>query len=331
MARPIRIEFDGAVYHVTARGNARKPIYKDDGDRVKFLEILGEVNRKYNWLCHAYCLMDNHYHIIIETPDGNLSKGMRQLNGLYTQSFNRKRRRVGHVFQGRYKAILIEKESHLLEVCRYVVLNPVRAKAVQEPGEWKWSSFNATAGKIKPPQCLTVDWILGQFGTKRGQAEKGYRDFVRAGIGGERIWRKVKGQSILGEEDYVGRLMEYIRGRRDIQEIPKQQRYLNRPGLNELFRNKGKDKEKRNKLMYNAVVEHGYSQKEIADFLGLHYSTVSRLILAVRKQENSKIKDLTLIALLIALPPRYIASLNDLYSSNPEIASLLLTGEAYKE
>jgi hypothetical protein len=207
-------------------------------------------------------------------------KGMRQLNGPYTQRFNRKRRRVGHVFQGRYQAILIEKESHLLEVCRYVVLNPVRAKAVQKPGECKWSSFNATAGKIKPPQCLTVDWILGQFGTKRGQAEKGYCDFVRAGIGGERIGRQVKGQSILGEEDYVGRLMEYIRGRRDIQEIPKQQRYLNRPGLNELFRNKGKDKEKRNKLMYNAVVEHGYSQKEIADFLGLHYSTVSSLIRA---------------------------------------------------
>ena len=161
-----------------------------------------------------------------------------------------------------------------------MVLNPVRAKAVHEPGEWKWSSFNATAGKTKPPKCLTVDWILGQFSTNKGQAEKRYRDFVRAGIGGEKIWGKVKGQSILGGEDYVRRLMNYIRGRRDTQEIPKQQRYLNRPGLHELFRNQEEDKEKRDNLMYNAVVEHGYSQKDIADFLGLHYSTVSRLIRA---------------------------------------------------
>jgi hypothetical protein len=217
---------------------------------------------------------------MIETPDGNLSKGMRQLNGLYTQSFNRKHHRVGHIFQGRYKAILIEKESHLLEVCRYVVLNPVRAKAVQEPGEWKWSSFNSTAGKIKPFQCLTVDWILGQFGAKSGQAETGYQDFVRAGIGGEKIWKKVKGQSVLGEEDYVGLLMEYIRGQRDIQEIPKQQR----PGLDDLFSYQvKKNKEKRNKLMYMAIVEHGYSQKDIADYLRLHYSTVSRLIRTCEK------------------------------------------------
>ena len=284
MARPIRIEYDGAVYHVTARGNARRRIYKDDVDRVSFLDTLVEVNRKYNWLCHAYCLMDNHYHLVIETPDGNLSKGMRQVNGVYTQSFNRRHRRVGHIFQGRYKAVLIEKESHLLEVCRYVALNPVRAKTVQEPGEWRWSSYNGTAGRVKPHPCLTVDWILGQFGAGRKQAEKGYRDYVRAGIGGEKIWKKVKGQSVLGEEDYVGRLMEYIRGKRDIQEIPKQQRYLNRPALDDLFaKHVGKDRDKRNRVMCNAIVEHGYSQKEIAAYLRLHYSTVSRLYKNIAK------------------------------------------------
>src|SRR4030066_2389308 len=103
MARPLRIEFDGAVYHITSRGNARKPIYKDDGDRKAFLDILHKVNTRYNWLCHAYCLMDNHYHLLIETPDGNLSLGMRQLNGVYTQAFNKRRTRTGHLFQGRYK------------------------------------------------------------------------------------------------------------------------------------------------------------------------------------------------------------------------------------
>lgn len=150
---------------------------------------------------------------------------------------------------------------------------------MQEPGEWKGSSFDETAGKIKPNQGLTVDWILGQFSAKRGQAERVYREFARAGIGGEKIWKKVKGQSILGEEGSVGQLIEYIRGQRDLQEIPKQQRYLNQPGLEDLFQNKEKkDKEKRYKLLYNAMAEHGYSQKELADYMGLHYSTVSRLI-----------------------------------------------------
>src|SRR3990172_2619948 len=130
MARPLRIEYNGAVYHVTSRGNERKNIFKDDEDRLLFLDTLKKVSEKYNWLCHAYCLMNNHYHLVIETPDGNLSRGMWQLNGVYTQRYNARHYSVGHIFQGRYKAILIQKDSHLLEVSRYVVLNPVRAKAV---------------------------------------------------------------------------------------------------------------------------------------------------------------------------------------------------------
>jgi putative transposase len=141
--------------------------------------------------------MNNHYHLIIETPDGNLSPGMRQLNKVYTQLFNKRHNRVGHIFQGRYKAILIRKESHLLEASRYVVLNPARAKAVKDPGEWKWSSYRGTAGKDKPHPCLTKDWISGQFGSKRRQSEKKYREFVMPGIGEEKIWKEVKGQSIL--------------------------------------------------------------------------------------------------------------------------------------
>jgi len=129
MSRPLRIEFDGAFYHITSRGNARKQIFADDDDRKIFLDILDKVNDKYNFLCHAYCLMDNHYHLLVETPDGNLSNGMRQLNGVYIQRYNRRNKKDGHVFQGRYKAILIQKETHFLEVCRYIVLNPVRARA----------------------------------------------------------------------------------------------------------------------------------------------------------------------------------------------------------
>lgn len=279
MARPLRIEYDGAVYHVTSRGNEKKPIFKDDKDRELFLSILEKVTKRYNWLCYAYCLMNNHYHLIIETPDGNLSKGMRQLNGVYTQTFNKKHKRVGHIFQGRYKAILIQKESHLLESCRYVVLNSVRAKAVENPEEWKWSSYRATAGIAKSHPCLTVDWILGQFSIKCKQAEKKYKEFVYAGIGGEKIWKEVKGQSVLGKENFVEKLIKYVKGYEDIKEIPKSQRYVSRPNLRTLF-NEGfkKDKGVLKRKAVEAIEKHGYSQKEIADYLGIHYSTVSRLV-----------------------------------------------------
>jgi REP element-mobilizing transposase RayT len=278
MARPIRIEYDGALYHVTSRGNARKPIFKDDEDRKTFLEILHNTNIRYNWVCHAYCLMNNHYHLIIETPDGNLSRGMRQLNGVYTQAFNRRHKRVGHIFQGRYKAILVQKESHLLEVSRYVVLNPVRAKTVTHPDQWQWSSYRATAGKEKAHPCLTTDWILGQFGRKRRHAEKKYREFVVAGIGEGKLWEQVKVQSILGEEDFVETLLGYVKGQKDIKEIPKSQRYIKRRRLQEIFAGEVmRNKSERNRKIREAVETHGYSQKEVADYLGLHYSTVSRL------------------------------------------------------
>ena len=138
MARPLRIEFDGAVYHVTSRGKERKAVFKDDCDRELFLTTLAQVDQRFRWICHAYCLMDNHYHLVIETADANLSKGMRQLNGVYTQAFNRLHRRVGHLFQGRFKAILVERQSHLLELCRYIVLNPARVKRSATTSSWKW-------------------------------------------------------------------------------------------------------------------------------------------------------------------------------------------------
>ena len=150
MARPIRIEFGGALYHVTARGDRRETIFEDDADRERFLELLGEVVALFNWQCHAYCLMGNHYHLVIGTPDGNLSKGMRQLNGVFTQWSNRRHRRTGHLFQGRFKAILVDADSYLLELTRYVVLNPVRAGMVKQPSDWPWSSFSAMVGSIAP-------------------------------------------------------------------------------------------------------------------------------------------------------------------------------------
>jgi REP element-mobilizing transposase RayT/predicted RNase H-like HicB family nuclease len=143
MARPLRLEFPGAIYHVTARGNARAAIFLGHEDRQCFMDVFGECIKRFHWLCHTYCLMDNHYHLLVETPEGNLSFEMRQLNGIYTLRFNRRHGRIGHVFQGRFKAILVERESYLLELCRYVVLNPVRAGMVANAAQYPWSSYPA--------------------------------------------------------------------------------------------------------------------------------------------------------------------------------------------
>ena len=278
MARPLRIEYAGAVYHVTSRGNEKKAVFKTDQDRTNFLNTLQHVCKRYNWICHAYCLMDNHYHLLIETPDGNLAIGMRQLNGVYTQLFNKVQGRTGHLFQGRYKSILIQKDSHLLEVCRYVVLNPVRAKMVETPTAWKWSSYRATAGRESAHPCLTTDWVLGQFSGKRGKAEKDYQQFVQWGIG-KSIWHEVRGQAILGEETFADKLVDHLRKHKDVPEISRSQRFAHRPALDKLF-TPGvlQVKEKRNQKIAEAVEKYGYTQRSIANHLGMHFTYISQIM-----------------------------------------------------
>lgn len=285
MARPLRLQFDGAIYHVTSRGNAREDIFDDDGDRHAFLECLEKVVHRLNWLCHAYCLMNNHYHLVIETPEANLSKGMRQLNGIYTQRYNRRHRTVGHVFQGRYKAILIQKESHLMEVCRYVVLNPVRAKVVEKVEQWKWSSYRGTVGLATCAPWLTVEWVLRQFGQERQHAASHYRRFVKEGINRPSIWEGVQAQVLLGAEDFVEKLQRYVKGYEAVTEIPRSQRYVSRPQLTKLFEGK-LTKTKRDTAIVQAVHRYGYSQREVADVLRLHFATVSRI--ANRSDTRSK-------------------------------------------
>jgi putative transposase len=279
MARPLRIEYPGAVYHLTSRGNERRTIFTDDRDREGFLDLLHQVNRRYHWLCHAYCLMENHYHLLIETPEGNLSIGMRQLNGVYTQSFNRRHDRVGHLLQGRFQAALIQKDSHLLEACRYIVWNPVRAKLVKKAEEWKWSSYRATAGRSKPHPCLTTNWILGQLGDTQEGEEREYRKFVQEGIHQESIWKGVKGQSILGREDFVRRLRPYLQRYSKVPEIPKEQRFLSRPSLEDLFAGRTlQHRGRRNEKIKEAVERHGYRQREVADHLSMHFTSISRIL-----------------------------------------------------
>ena len=275
MARPLRLEFAGAVYHLTSRGNARQKVFFSDIDRELFLETLAQVVSRYGWICHAYCLMANHYHLLVETPKANLSIGMRQLNGVYTQSFNRRHRRVGHLCQGRYKAILVQKESYLLELCRYIVLNPVRVKGGAKMGAWKWSSYRATAGLASVPELLSVDWVLEQFGKNRATARKRYREFVRDGLK-NRPWEDLRGQIYLGSEAFIER---HSAQDKEIKEIPRAQLKAVKPTLERIFAKGGETG------IAQAYREHGYRLHEIAMHLGVHYATVSRRLKQIERRK----------------------------------------------
>jgi putative transposase len=282
MARPLRIEFADAVYHVTSRGNGRQKIFLDGQDNRKFLELFGKTIERFNWICHAFCLMVNHYHLMIETPDANLSKGMHYLNATFCQAHHRRHDTVGHLLQGRFKAIVVDRESYLLELARYVVLNPVRAGLVGRPEDWPWSSFRATAGlpvseESEESEFLTTAWLLGQFGPDESTARRRYFDFISSGIGLDSPWPQLQSQLFLGKETFIEKLREAIPEKTAVKEIPKRQRYANRPQLKEIFAD-WKTKKKRDEAIITSHVTYGYEQKEIANFLGIHYTTVCHLI-----------------------------------------------------
>lgn len=281
MARPLRLEFPGALYHVTSRGDRREPVYEDDEDRQRFLAFLAEVIKAVNWCCHAYCLMTNHYHLVVETPDGNLSKGMRQLNGVYTQAFNRRHQRAGHLFQGRYKAILVDRDTYLLELARYVVLNPVRAGMVTAPGEWPWSSYNAMVGQAPSPAWLATDGLLAHFAKRRATARRRYVAFVAEGTGLPGIWSNVKRQVYLGDERFVRLMQKRLDRERDGDvNIPKVQRRSPAPSLAEIEARYPD----RNEAILAAYAAGDYSYQDIARHFGVHFTTVGRVVRQARDQ-----------------------------------------------
>jgi len=218
--------------------------------------------------------MSNHYHLLIETPDANLSKGMRQLNGVYTQAFNRSNDRVGHVFQGRYKSILVDKQSYLLELARYIVLNPVRAEMVRSARDWRWSSYRATAGQVSAPKWLSVDWLLASFGSKKANAVAAYKQFVSDGRGRPSPWRELRNQVYLGGDEFVKTMLALIDGNKELSEIPVSQRRA-RPESLEFYKERATD---RNEAIVAAYRSGGYSLKEVGDYFGLHYSSVSGIL-----------------------------------------------------
>lgn len=278
MTRPLRIEFPGALYHVTSRGNRRNSIYWDETDRHIWLEVLALMCERHHCVIHSFCQMTNHYHLLIETVEANLSQGMRQLNGLYTQHFNRRHRLAGHLFQGRYQAVLVQRECYLLEVSRYIVLNPIRAKVVPSLDNWPWSSYKHFVSDEIAPNWLERDWLLSQFGTTRATAVTAYQAFILAGIGKDSPLAAIRHQVLLGNDAFVsahqqsGRseeLREMVRAERRAVALPLSEYQLHYAD--------------RDEAMARAYLSTSFTMPQIAQAFGVSTKTVSRAVAAFDK------------------------------------------------
>ena len=277
MTRPIRIEFPGAVYHVTSKGRDGQVVFKDDEDRGVFLNVVDNVVDRFGWLIHSYVLMDSHYHLVVECPEANLSKGMRQVNGVYTQHVNRRHGQEGPIFQGRFKSVLLEKKTYLLPVCRHIVINPQRTRDPKNYKDYKWSSYRALAGQVKSPGFLYRETVLSHFGKREKEAQRKYRDYIRQGLGEVSPLDQRKNQVLLGSPRFLNEMHPILQGERMSKRGPRSAR--RRRSLNALFK-KADDKTRleRNELIKRAHLDYGYTLMEIGDHLGLHYTTVSKVI-----------------------------------------------------
>ena len=290
MARPLRIEFPGAVYHVTSRGDRRESIFEDDQDRLIFLGIVAQALSRFDGQMLAYCLMGNHYHFVLHTRKANLSSLMRHINGVYTQAFNRRHDKVGHLFQGRFKAILVDRDAYLLEVCRYVELNPVRAGTTRKPHTWPWSSYRAHVGLEPAPEWLDVDglhgYVLGRpvrSAPERHRAGQTYARLV-ASAGNLRLWDDALRQQVyLGGDNFVERMQAladpHNSTERDIPRIQHSKVRTLKHGMSAC--------PTREEAFYRAHTESGICVTQIANDIGLSISRVSRL---TKQAENEQAK-----------------------------------------
>ena len=282
MARPLRIEYPGAYYHVTSRGNEQKDIFKSKRDREKFLEYLESATTRYGAVIHAYCLMSNHYHLLMETPGGNLSQIMRHINGAYTTYFNIKRKRAGHLLQGRYKAILVEADEYLTELSRYIHLNPVRVGIVERPEQYQWSSYPIYTSHSKPPAWLKTGFILGCFAKKIEDAHKKYRTFVEDRLGKEyeSPLKRTIGTSMLGSADFVEEITAtYLKGKED-GNIPALRQLNRRPTPEEIMKEAQAEFAEDEKLVRRATIHlcHKYSGlrlREIGECFNVRDTAIS--------------------------------------------------------
>ncbi len=275
MTRPLRLQFPGALYHVTSRGNRRSRIYRDDTDRLAWLDVLALVCDRYHCVVHSFCLMSNHFHLMIETVEPNLARAMRHLNGEYSQYFNRRHHSVGHLFQGRYKAILVQKESYLLELSRYIVLNPVRAKMVNSVEELPWSSHRYYIGDAPRPIWLECDWVLAQFGNCRTAAVAAYQAFVVAGIDKTSPLVETRYQVLLGDDDFVSD-HQHLQLSEDLVETLRVERAAVALSLAE-YRSRFPD---RTEAMARAYLSTAFTMPMIALAFGVSAKTVGRAVAA---------------------------------------------------
>ena len=272
---PPHINVDDMWYFLTASTHNRSRLLVGDNAKQGVRDTIRELDPLFDFELRAWVVLDNHYHLLIQTPDGNLSKGMRQLNGVTTQTSNRRHHRVGHLFQGRFKAILVDHNAYLLELSRYIVLNPVRAGMVKTPGDWPWSSYRASAGLAPVAPWLTVDGVLSQFVKRRSLAQQRYAQFVSEGIRADSPWQNLKGQVFLGDDRFVQQMQAKIesRQRNDVQ-IPAAQRRPRALSL-PIIERSAPD---RNAAIMTAYATGAYSYQEISTHFGIHFTTVGRIV-----------------------------------------------------
>lgn len=292
MSRQLRLEFPGAIWHVTSRGNERRDIFRDDADRRRFVTLLSKVIAERRWILHAWVLMSNHYHLLVETPEVGLSRGMKWLNQMYAEGLNERHHRVGHLFQGRFKSILVEREGHLLELIRYIVLNPVRCHAVAFAGDYEWSNYRATAGLQPAPAWLEIDWTLDQFGAgNRARAHEAYRRFVADARGASYNPKELLiGQIYLGGAAFCDRMQALVARAERSREHPRAQRMFVRPALDALvtlvadrFEVRPADLKRKSRgqarkaLALLAVNDAGLTLRSVANWMGVSDWAASKM------------------------------------------------------
>lgn len=265
-----------------ARGNRKGIIFDDDEDRRRFLDVLTDASDRYRLRCLSYCLMGNHYHVVVETADRNLSDAMHFLNGVFAQASNLRHGRSGHLLEGRFRSVVIDNDVYLWNANLYVVLNPVAAGLVTHPSEWPWSSFRSTAGLEAAPPLLSLDWLDWVFGcSTRDDSQRRYRELLATAL----VASPIEDADVLGGED----LKETVRGELGARyhqvRVPRAYKALARPSLAELFRS-GLTKPERNEQVIRAHVVHGYRLSEIAEAIRVHPNTLSRIVRSLRSRSG---------------------------------------------
>lgn len=284
MARPLRIEFQGAYYHITSRGNERHRIFNDSHDREQLLSYIGSANERFGAIVLCFCLMDNHYHLFLQTPSGNLSQIIHYINASYTGYFNRKHRRSGHLFQGRYKGILVEPDSYAMELSRYIHLNPVRVEIVKKAEDYLWSSYRYYLNVSRKPEWLDTDLILSYFSKVKSQRIQQYRIFIEEAVGKkyESPLKQAVGSVLLGSEQFINEIKEKYLTETDLsRDLPSVRSLKRMSSIEDIVRLIEKESGVTDKKLFKKIIiymSHRFSgiySKDIGQYFGVSESAVS--------------------------------------------------------